>query len=234
LRGWFNQWLERLGQATTAAELSEMLVSAIADAGFDCIACGEIDIEESRRSTFFVNTWPADWLDFYRQERLIECDPLVAQMKLTAHPFAWSDLSFADPRERQVLKAVQEFGWIDGLAVPIPRGGSRFGLVSLASRAKVPDGEDRRLVVGFLTLAYERLRGAVSRVDAQANNAGLTSREIDCLRLVAKGLPDGEIGLELGISAATAHEYIERAKKRLGARNRPHAIAIAAGLHLLS
>lgn len=204
------------------------------DAGFDCIACGEIDIEDPRRSVFFINTWPLKWFDLYRKERLVECDPLVAQMRMSAEPFCWSDLAFADPRERMILKAAQEFGWVDGLAVPITRGGSRFGLVSLASRTKVPGGEDRQLVIEFVKIAYERLRGAVSSVDARANNARLTSREIDCLSLVAKGLPDSEIGTKLGISTATAHEHIERAKKKLDARNRPHAIAIAAGLHLLS
>jgi DNA-binding CsgD family transcriptional regulator len=233
LRGWFNHWLERLGQVSTASELSGVLVSATVEAGFDCIACGEIDVEDPRRSIFFVNTWPPEYFDLYRQARAVEFDPIVARLRISSEPFSWSQLSFAGSRERRLLQIVEEFGWIDGLAVPIARGGSRFGLVSLASRTEAPHGDDRQRIVEFLKIAYERLRGAMPSVDAKANNAGLTNREIECLGLVAKGFSDSEIAAKLGIASATAHEYVEGAKKKLGARNRPHAIAIAAGLHLL-
>jgi DNA-binding CsgD family transcriptional regulator len=43
--------------------------------------------------------------------------------------------------------------------------------------------------------------------------AGLTKREIDTLRLIARGATHREGGATLGIAKSTAHEHFETAKK---------------------
>lgn len=48
----------------------------------------------------------------------------------------------------------------------------------------------------------------------------LTSRQRDCLVLVARGKSDREIGAELGISDQTVHKHIEAAKKRFDVQTR--------------
>jgi len=55
----------------------------------------------------------------------------------------------------------------------------------------------------------------------------LTRRERDCLALVAQGYSDGGIAARLGIKPVTAHAHIESAKRKLGARTRAHAVALA-------
>ncbi|GHI88534.1 DNA-binding response regulator [Streptomyces xanthophaeus] len=65
----------------------------------------------------------------------------------------------------------------------------------------------------------------------------LTGREVDIVRLVARGLTNAEIGAELFISAGTAKTHIANVQAKLGARNRvgiaawawEHGIAQAAG-----
>ncbi|MFG2748194.1 response regulator [Streptomyces xanthophaeus] len=65
----------------------------------------------------------------------------------------------------------------------------------------------------------------------------LTGREVDIVRLVARGLTNAEIGAELFITAGTAKTHIANVQAKLGARNRvgiaawawEHGIAQAAG-----
>lgn len=49
----------------------------------------------------------------------------------------------------------------------------------------------------------------------------------EALALVARGLDDAAIGDALGVTRASAHMYVERAKRRLGAGTRAQAVATA-------
>ena len=60
--------------------------------------------------------------------------------------------------------------------------------------------------------------------------AGLTDRELACVRLAAKGMSDAAIASELGIAQSTAHEFIEKAKKRMTVRTRAELAALATAL----
>ena len=57
--------------------------------------------------------------------------------------------------------------------------------------------------------------------------AGLSEREIAATRLVATGMSDAQIAAELGVARSTAHEFVEKAKRRLKVRNRAELIAVA-------
>jgi DNA-binding CsgD family transcriptional regulator len=60
----------------------------------------------------------------------------------------------------------------------------------------------------------------------------LSARERDCLIYVAQGMSDADVAAKLAIAPSTAHFYIEKAKRKLGAKTRAQAVAhlIAAGL----
>jgi DNA-binding CsgD family transcriptional regulator len=57
--------------------------------------------------------------------------------------------------------------------------------------------------------------------------AGLTAREVDVLRLLARGLSGKEIGAHLGISAKTAANHIEHIYAKIEASNRASASLFA-------
>jgi HD-GYP domain-containing protein (c-di-GMP phosphodiesterase class II) len=58
-------------------------------------------------------------------------------------------------------------------------------------------------------------------------SAGLTSREIEVLRLVAQGRSNREIGAELFITEKTARNHVERVYAKLGVNNRTQATLAA-------
>ncbi|ANN15950.1 helix-turn-helix transcriptional regulator [Amycolatopsis orientalis] len=59
------------------------------------------------------------------------------------------------------------------------------------------------------------------------SSAGLTSREVDVLRLMADGWDTGEIAEKLCYSERTVKNVIYELTSRLNLRNRPHAVAYA-------
>ena len=56
---------------------------------------------------------------------------------------------------------------------------------------------------------------------------GLSSRELEVLALVARGLSTDGIAGELFVTPNTVRAHVRHILDRLGARNRPHAVAIA-------
>jgi DNA-binding CsgD family transcriptional regulator len=54
----------------------------------------------------------------------------------------------------------------------------------------------------------------------------MTGREIECMKWVAIGKTNWEIGQVLGISASTVHFHVEGAKKKLNKSTRTEAVAM--------
>jgi DNA-binding NarL/FixJ family response regulator len=54
-----------------------------------------------------------------------------------------------------------------------------------------------------------------------------SEEELEVMRLVAQGYKDAVIARRLEVAPVTVHRRVQRFCRRVGARSRPHAIAIA-------
>jgi DNA-binding CsgD family transcriptional regulator len=85
----------------------------------------------------------------------------------------------------------------------------------------------------FALLAHERCH-ALDRASAPfRQRTPLSERELECMRWVAAGKTDWEIGIILSISATTVKFHVNGARRKLGAVTRPQATAILATRGLL-
>jgi DNA-binding CsgD family transcriptional regulator len=216
---------------------SEIFHKAVSRFAIDAFSCGEVDLNVLERRVFYSISWPVSFRRFYFGGGMMRRDPMIDALRVYREPFTWSDLR----RERkwkkvgtEGLQVIADHGWTEGLAVPIPRGGERFGLVSMMFRDRQPDAPDKSLLAMLSYSFHERLRNLVHKHGFALPPAGLTRREIDTLKLIALGDTDRKVAGKLGISPATAHEHFEKAKRKLKVSTRAGAIAVAVSLGIIA
>ncbi|HTZ85708.1 MAG TPA: LuxR C-terminal-related transcriptional regulator [Solirubrobacteraceae bacterium] len=138
------------------------------------------------------------------------------------------EVSFASQAARKRLHAL---GWREGSAVPEsllapgPTGRLWDPLLLASSEGnlvirRLPSGGRDSFVVVF-----ERPRSEIS--DAALRGLGLSPRESQVLRLLARGRATQAVATEMGISPRTVHKHTERIHAKLGTRDRAQAIATA-------
>ncbi len=230
------QFNTQLRSLKTLSACGDLFRSAIKPYGFDTFACGEIDLKIRERTVFYLVDWPEDWRSFYLSEGLVERDPLIDALAFRHQPFTWSELRSDRKLQkmgREVLERAAAAGWTEGLVVPLSRGTNRIGLVSLVGHQSDIAPE----AVAFLSLicicVHSHVRTLVRREGFAIPPAGLTAREVECVRLVARGFSDGEIAKNMSIAPSTAHEFVEKAKLRLKTRTRMEMVAIAAAMGII-
>lgn len=229
-------FLLALREQSTPSACAALFRASIAPLGFDAFACGELDRRDRTRNTFYIIDWPDSWRRFYIGSGLIDRDPLIEALDHRRDPFTWSDLR-ADRKLSKVGRAALDLaaaeGWRDGLVVPLPQGGARIGLVSLVGRGAGLDQASRAYLVLISICLHTHVRALVSREGFAAPPVGLTDRELACLRLAARGMTDVGIAKDLGVATSTAHEFIEKAKRRFKVRSRTELVAVAVALGIV-
>jgi len=157
-----------------------------------------------------------------------ESHPIILRGLASPTPFLISELRQApnqsDSRWTAHLADVVKRG--DGLVVPIYRGEEAIAGFSWGGEHPDTSALARAMlqVVGHATI--ER---AFALRDGKAPPAthALTVRETQCLRYVAIGHSDAEIGQILGISPRTVRFHVDSAKTKLGVSTRVQAVAKA-------
>ena len=85
--------------------------------------------------------------------------------------------------------------------------------------ALVGAAEDADLVLS------ERVVRASAPATAESPGAALSARELEVLRLVARGLSNKEIAAELGITTHTVKYHLAALLEKLGVRSRTEAVS---------
>ena len=229
----FNTQLRGL---KTIAACADLFRTAIKPFGFDTFACGELDLKIRERTVFYIVDWPPEWRRFYLNQGLVERDPVVDALAFRHEPFTWSDLRKDRKLQkigRDALELAVAEGWTEGLVIPLPRGTNRIGLVSLVGHEADLKAEVRAFLCLISICLHGHVRTLVAREGFAIPPAGLTTREVECVRLVAQGFSDQDIAKHLAIAPSTAHEFVEKAKLRLHTRTRMEMVAIAASLGII-
>jgi DNA-binding NarL/FixJ family response regulator len=83
------------------------------------------------------------------------------------------------------------------------------------------------------SVVAKRLMSSLRQARQDDSISGLTTRELDVLRLVAAGEPNKQIAAELGISERTARTHVSRILRKLGLSSRTQAALWAVGERLV-
>ena len=184
----------------------------------------------TRAHRFYFNTWPADWLALYTERQVFFDDPLILEAQRRMAPFLWRDLEKhrgLNEVGAELLSLAYGYGWADGLVVPVHGPAGYQGVISLGAMKSLSlTGADLSLLWVMALAIHARCRETAGLGSASTPAPKLTRRETQCMRWVAAGKTDWEIGLLLAISSATVHFHVERVKRRMAATSRAEAVAL--------
>jgi DNA-binding NarL/FixJ family response regulator len=134
----------------------------------------------------------------------------------------------ADPGATGTVLVLTTFDDDDSVFRALDAGASGF-LLKTASPEQLVDAV-RVLAAGDALLAPEVTRRVIARFGgrpAARELAGLTEREADVLRLVARGLSNAEIAKELFVGEATVKTHVSNLLLKLEVRDRVQAVVRA-------
>lgn len=180
----------------------------------------------------FAQVLPRKWKTSASARLVESLDPLPKAARKLARPsFLWSEASPRGGRPwADYWPALSEHGISEGTAVHFFAPNGMTSRVSVGfDRPSLPVAERTAIELA----SYALLNRLIAMTPAIAPEPpSLSARERDCLAFVAQGLSDVEIAERLGIATTTAHFYIEKAKRKLGAKTRAQAVArlITSGL----
>lgn len=161
----------------------------------------------------------------------VDRNPLVAAAMKSPTGIVWSDTDGAQLRQsdRHYLAKMRVLNLVSGVSTSVVRSAECRGTVIFAGDRPTRSPSLREYAVA----ASPHILDAASRVvlSSELEPGGtLTMRQMECLKLVARGKSDWEAGRLLGIKQSTVHAHIEAVRERFGVRRRTQLIAKA--LHL--
>lgn len=185
-----------------------------------------------------------DFLTAYLQEGILNIDVVTYMARFQSLP-----VPFGLPEQRATFSGkefdlysfVGDYDCRCGLVVPL-HGLNSYSVVGILLSEKERSFMGRMSDMAaqaslFSTALYDAIRrvhpGPGTKI-ANVEIPSLTARECECLHWVAAGKTAWEISCILNIAERTVVAHVENAKKRLGAKTLPQAVARALSLGMMS
>lgn len=178
------------------------------------------------RTKFAYGTHPEAWLRCYDQNNFVSIDPVMLWALSNSGTIRWSEMKIGDvPAHNHVMERAKDFGL-------------RYGAVS-THRSRFLDHKkcmicisrhDRELTDAELVEVADILERLVEAHDARM---GLSDGDIQTIQALAHGRSQEEIACDMSVSRDAVKKRIERIRKRIGAKNATHVVAIALSHNLI-
>ena len=212
-----DRFSHEAARCSSMEELRELIASAVGELGFGYFALlHHASLTRPDRQYVRIDNYPTEWVAELVATKLYTHDPVHLASRRTSAGFLWRDLGrFTNlgRQQKMILERSRHFGLGEGLTVPINVPGEPSGSCSFAMAAGFDLPEQQLLCAELIGLhAFEAAR-RLSPVLPTSPRPHLSRREVQCLRLLAAGKTDWEIGAILGISVETARQYVKRARR---------------------
>jgi len=157
-------------------------------------------------------------------------NPLILAALQSRRPVAASELlshGLVLGRWQESFRFIAKQG--DALALPIVGSNGTEGLAILSGPIERMSALSRSLLQIAVHLAFKRAAQLNSEpaVAGESANSNLSARQAECLRWVAQGKTDPEIGIILGVSPRTVRFHLDKAKDKLKVMTRVQAVTKA-------
>lgn len=158
--------------------------------------------------------------------------PVGREARLNYGPLTWTEFARRvkpTGHERWFLDLTQKYGMRDGMHCA--QGNIIIGFHS--KKVLKLNDTARAILNGASQLAAAHLRRLMARKLLRNTAAKLTARELAALRWYSLGEEPTEIAQRMEIGVGSVNTFLDRARKKLKAKSRPHAVRIAIYSRLL-
>lgn len=218
-----TEFLHLVLQVHTEADLKDLMLTVTRQLGFERFALvSHVDLVAASHEAVAISNYHEDWLGRIFSQRYFIDDPVHAASTGLVTPFAWNAIRrfiLPSARQERILTEGACFGLHDGVTMPVHSPGEYRGTCSFArSRSVVMTPNLMGATQIIASYAFEAARLLVrTRLGFQGRPREipqLSSRQIDCIGLVAEGWGDTQIADRLGLSEATVHQHICQGMRR--------------------
>jgi LuxR family transcriptional regulator, quorum-sensing system regulator BjaR1 len=233
-------YIDRVNDCRSRSEILTEFFAAVATFGVTSVLITELPPPGSRLEQFtLLNGWPQAWFDRYTEKRYFDIDQVALSARSAIEPYRWSEIAEKTPADsctRRIMAEAKEAQLDDGLVVPIfGTHGTQFA-ATMGGRAI--DFRDRARHALQLMAVYCHHRAQILAprwsISEDMPAKRLSTREKDCLRWIARGKSNWEVGQIIGISAHTVDAHMRTCMAKLVAVNRTQAVAKALSARLIS
>lgn len=227
--------IENIESAATRDTLLDILFDGLEQFGFESFLITGLPPKGSQfREHTILNGWPAEWYERYSERGYYSEDIVATRGRETVDAFRWTEAAQDAPKgstSERIMNEARDLGLYDGVLVPIYGIDGAQYCVTMAGR----EFDSRQKSMGALQMmcmyahhraqAFDEARAEEAR--KMRRQIRLSVREQECLRWVAAGKTDWDIGAILNISAHTAEAHVRKAMRKLNAVNRTQAVVEA-------
>ncbi len=217
--------IEKAAEAQSAAELGRRLFTALQAYGARAIYARGILSARPTDEYIYSRISPPGWEDLFSQRRFAESNFLTREARRRNEPFRWLQSEIRTDGERELVQVLADWQLPDGIGAPVHGPDGYVGVTSLAfERLHQLPAEEQAAIGLAATVLHHRMCNLTPRKARKTPK--LSSRERDCLALVAEGKSDWEISEILGLAETTVMTHVLNARRKLGAKSRAQAVAL--------
>ena len=225
---------EILSQRETGSVIA-LLEREVNRLGFEYYACAiRHVIPFTRPPTEILGSYPADWINHYREQQYAAVDPVFLNGLHSRKMVVWDDKLFNTCRN--LWGEAREHRLRIGATFPLRTSNHALSVLSVAREHETITASEIDRISAYLHCLIE---GVMQRLH-ELQHPMLTSlqirisqREREILQWTADGKSSGETALILGISINTVNFHLKAIQKKFGAPNKTLLVAYAAVLGMI-
>jgi LuxR family quorum sensing-dependent transcriptional regulator len=230
------EFIDRLDRLSTIGAVMDATEHMLGRYGFAQFSFSGVPRNsDSMPGVVLAHRIPAELFKVYLERRYADIDPSMRHLRRTSEPFKWLDVPYnseREPRAKELMALVTDFGLSQGFFVPIPSPAGTFGNVWMAGPKPELTTRTKPALHLIALYVFDRVHRLVGRLPDQRPQ--LTAREQEVLVWTAAGKSAWEVGEILGIAKRTVDTHAQSALRKRGAANRAQAVAIAVRERLIN
>jgi len=183
-----------------------------------------------------VGNYPQDWVQYYKENHLITCDPVYKAVTVAQRPFLWHDAldSNIDPTEKRLMEEASDFRLKDGVGLAIyqPQG-QIFGLGLASSDYLELDRSALLELYAFSGVFILALNDLLNSTASTEHIPHLTKMEKTVLNWLARGKNRADISDILNITESTVKFHCQNIYTKLEVDNSRLAVIKALRMNMI-